>query len=314
MFNFDYKEKVDISTIKSLLTDSAVNKNIDELFKVPNGQFWELELNTKQGVQNHNWAFLKSIDGEIILVGYDITEIKATQQKLKESNATKDKFFSIIAHDLRGPVGALNSFLELFTQEGYHVTEDHMKSSLNVMKKASKNTYELLDNLLMWARTQMDEQSFHVQKASLNELLESNVRLFSNIAESKDITLKIDIEPNLIATFDVEMINTVVRNLINNALKFSNKGGVVKISALQIRNMIRVSVEDNGVGMNADLVDKLFQIGAENITTVGTIGEKGSGLGLILCKEFVEKHGGNISVMSKLNYGSVFVFEIPQFR
>jgi len=278
---------------------------------VPNGQFWELEINTKMGVQNNNWAYLKSDDGEIILVGYDITELTATQQKLKESNATKDKFFSIIAHDLRGPVGALNSFLELFTQDGYHVTEEHMKHSLNVMKKASKNTYELLDNLLMWARTQMDEQSFQPEIVNLSELVGNNIRLFTHIADSKSIDLDFEIQPNLNALIDSEMINTVVRNLINNALKFTNKGGVVMVSLKQLNYSVRIVVSDDGIGMSDDSLANLFVVGSENIRYVGTSGEKGSGLGLILCKEFVEKHGGTISVESKLNEGSRFVVDIP---
>lgn len=312
IFNFDHDQQVDLPTIKTLLTDSPVNQNFEELFKAPTGKFWELEMNTKMGVQNHNWAFLKTENGEIVLVGYEITEIKETQRKLKELNATKDKFFSIIAHDLRGPVGALITFLELFTQDQYHATEEQMKANLNVMKVASKNTYDLLDNLLIWAKSQMHEISFTPKANSLNDLIDQNMKLFSYVAKDKNINLVCNDIPKLYAVFDYEMVNTVLRNLINNAIKYTKSNGSVIISAQKREQGIAITVEDTGVGLKEQVRQNLFKIDKKNVSTMGTSGEKGSGLGLILCKEFVDQHGGEIHVESVLGKGSSFTFTLPQ--
>jgi signal transduction histidine kinase len=300
-----------ISSFKKWLTDSSVNKNFEELVTDAQGQFWELELNTKKGVRIQNWAHLMTTNEEIVLVGYDITEIRESQTKLKALNATKDKFFSIIAHDLRGPIGSLNSFLDIFTQDEYKLTDEELKTNMEVMKIASNKTYELLENLLTWARSQMDDITFDPKLNHLKEVVDLNVTLFSSIAKAKDIQLISNVIQDIPFIFDFEMMSAVLRNLINNALKFTHAKGIIIVSARIEGKNVAITVEDTGVGMPSDVCDKIFDISSQISSTSGTSGEVGTGLGLILCKEFVEKQGGAISVKSELGKGSSFTFTIP---
>jgi two-component system, sensor histidine kinase len=300
-----------ISSFKKWLTESSINKNFEELVTDGQGQFWELELNTKKGVRIQNWAHLVTNNDEIVLVGYDITEIRESQTKLKALNATKDKFFSIIAHDLRGPIGSLNSFLDLFTQDEYKLTDEELKTNMEVMKIASNKTYELLENLLTWARSQMDDITFDPKLNHLKEVVDLNISLFSSIAKGKDIQLISNVNNDIPFIFDFEMMSAVLRNLINNALKFTNAKGIIIVSARIEGKNVAVTVEDTGVGMPSDICDKIFDISSQISSTSGTSGEIGTGLGLILCKEFVEKQGGTISVKSELGKGSSFTFTIP---
>ena len=245
------------------------------------------------------------------MVGYDITEIRESQKALKDLNATKDKFFSIIAHDLRGPIGSLNSFLDLFTQGEYKLSDEEMKTNLEVMKVASNKTYELLENLLTWSRSQMDDIAFEPKLNNLKDLVDLNISLFTHVAQRKEIQLISNVNSDILFVFDYDMMNTVFRNLINNALKFTHTRGVIIISARIAENNVVVTVEDTGVGMPPEVCDRIFNVSSQITSRSGTSGEIGTGLGLILCKEFVEKHGGTISVKSELGKGSSFTFTIP---
>lgn len=300
-----------ISTFKQWLTVSPINKNFDQLTADVSGRFWELELNTKKGVKIQNWAHLETENHEIVLVGYDITEIRESQQKLKSLNATKDKLFSIIAHDLRGPIGSLNSFLDLFTQEEFKLTEEEMKTNLEYIKTASHAAYELLDNLLTWARSQMDEMTFNPKLNHLKEVIDLNVRLFNHMAQDKKIQLISNVSADIPFVFDFDMVSTILRNLINNALKYTNAQGIIIVSARVEGIGVSITVEDTGVGMSPEEYEKIFDISSQVQSITGTSGETGTGLGLILCKEFVEKHGGTIFVKSELGKGSSFTFTIP---
>jgi len=311
LFEVD-SEKSDLNnTLQNWLTRSPINTNYTNLMDDLHGLFWELELNTKIGVRIQNWAHLKTKNDEIVLVGYDITEIRENQQKLKDLNATKDKFFSIIAHDLRGPIGSLNSFLDLFTQDEYKLTAEEMKTNLEVMKIASNKTYQLLENLLTWARSQMDDIPFSPKLNNLKDIVDLNISLFSHIAQEKEIQLVSNINSDIPFVFDAEMVSAILRNLINNALKFTYAKGIIVISAQIVGKSVEIKVEDTGMGMTNDVCDNLFNIGSKNSSVAGTSGEIGSGLGLILCKEFAEKHGGGISAKSQEGKGSTFTVTIP---
>ncbi len=311
MYDVDSLSPDNIYFFRNLLADSASNSNFEELLADVHGQFWELVLSTRNGVRIQNWAHLKTENGEIVLVGYDITEIRESQKALKDLNATKDKFFSIIAHDLRGPIGSLNSFLDLFTQGEYKLSDEEMKTNLEVMKVASNKTYELLENLLTWSRSQMDDIAFEPKLSNLKDLVDLNLSLFSHVAQRKEIQLISNVNFDIPFVFDYDMVNTVLRNLINNALKFTHTKGIIIISARVAENNVAVTVEDTGVGMSSEACAKIFDISSQISSKSGTSGEIGTGLGLILCKEFVEKHGGTISVKSELGKGSSFTFTIP---
>ncbi len=239
-------------------------------------------------------------------------EILIQRDHLDELNQTKNKLFSIIAHDLRGPVGSASTFLELLTKQANNFTKEELLENLILIKDSSKATSKLLENLLTWARAQKGEIVFNPQKNDLFKLVQSNIDLFTSNAENKKIRIVNEINPDLTFEFDQEMINTVIRNLINNAIKYTGENGLITISAKEIDEIVEISVTDTGIGMDSDSTDLLFITDLKQNRKEGTIGEKGTGLGLILCKEFVWKHKGTIWAESESGKGSTFKFTLPR--
>lgn len=311
VFKFHKDDVITKDKIKSLLTENSINKNFMELFSYSDGQFREVEFNTSIGVRRHHWAQFVTPPGEIIMVGFDVTEMRMAEMKLKELNDTKDKFFSIIAHDLRGPIGSFTSFLEYLTDKNHNHSGPAMEGYLNMMKTSSNSTLFLLDNLLYWARAQRGTLPYKPSQQEIGTLIRQNIRLYKATAAQKRVRLTTDIQEGLLAEADQNMMNTIIRNLINNALKFTSTGGEVIVKASASNGRIVISVTDNGIGMSAEIVDGLFRLDSNPVSVQGTRGEKGSGLGLVLCQEFVEKHGGSIQVTSSPGEGSTFSFSIP---
>jgi signal transduction histidine kinase len=239
-------------------------------------------------------------------------EILVQRDHLDEVNKTKNKLFSIIAHDLRGPVGSTSTFLELLTAQENNFTKQELLENLILIKDSSKATFKLLENLLTWARAQKGEIIFNPLKNNLFKLAQSNIDLFNSNAENKKIQIINEIDPDLIFEFDQEMINTVIRNLINNAIKYTGEEGLITISAKEINDIVEINVKDTGTGIDHDSAELLFITDLKQNRKVGTIGEKGTGLGLILCKEFVWKHQGTIWVESEPGKGSTFKFTLPR--
>jgi len=236
--------------------------------------------------------------------------IRESEQKLRELNATKDKFFSIIAHDLKNPFNQLIGFTDLLLLNIRDYSIDEIEEFTRLLNKSSKNGYRLLENLLEWSRTQTNKKPFNPENIFLKDLLLKNIELLNNSAESKNISLKINIDSQLSVYADNNMLLTILRNLISNALKFTKYNGNVEIFAVKHSEKVEISVKDNGVGMEAEDIAKLFRID-EHHSTKGTNNEGGTGIGLILCKEFVEMHSGKIWVESKINEGSTFYFTLP---
>lgn len=232
-------------------------------------------------------------------------------RELHDLNATKDKFFSIIAHDIKNPFNAILGFSELLI-ENYKEWPDVQKLEIiDLINSSSKNLYQLLENLLQWSRSQRGIIEFNPEKIELTGILSSVTDIMKGNAEAKNINLSVIIPENGLAVHaDRQMLDTIVRNLISNALKFTNSGGKVQIIAEKSGEFVNVKVTDNGVGIRSDLKDKLFKIDS-NQTTYGTENETGTGLGLILVKEFVDRHGGKIGVDSVVGEGSTFHFTIP---
>jgi len=239
-------------------------------------------------------------------------EIKISQQnnELQELNATKDKFFSILAHDLRNPFSALLGFSDILVQNALEFTPEKVLYFAQFMNNTSKQTYTLLENLLEWARLQTGKLVPNPVKIKLSTLLYEVKILSETSAKSKNISLQSDIHADEYILADEEMIKTVLRNLVTNAMKFTHLDGVVTISTHLFENQILFVVSDTGIGIEPQHIDKLFKIDCK-LSKKGTAGETGTGLGLILCKEFVEKHGGKIWVESKLGNGSDFKFTLP---
>lgn len=250
-------------------------------------------------------------------VSRDITERKRTEQLLKEKErqlvdiiSTKDKLFSIIAHDLRNPFNAILGFSELLIENTNDIEVAESKKYLGVINSLAKNTLILLNNLLSWAKVQTGTIIYQPEQTSLSAIISDVLIIKQSIAAIKNIAINYTQTTDIDVYADVNMLETILRNLISNAIKYTHTNGEITISAVKNQNDIQISVADNGVGMSEDTRNKLFGL-ETNDTTTGTANEKGSGLGLVLCKEFVEKHGGEIWVESELGKGSTFTFSLP---
>ncbi len=235
-----------------------------------------------------------------------------SEVKLRELNLTKDKFFSIIAHDLKSPFNSIMGFSELLLEQVRLKDYEGIDKYAGIIWHSSRRAMSLLTNLLEWVRTQTGKIEFNPEFFELVNYIKENVVFYDDIAVQKSITINMDIPHKLIVFADKQMINTVMRNLISNAIKFTREGGEVIISTRKTPKETIVSVRDNGLGIAPDRMEKLFRIDT-NVSTPGTNKEKGTGLGLILCKEFVEKHGGSIWVESEEGKGSTFSFTLPCF-
>jgi PAS domain S-box-containing protein len=236
--------------------------------------------------------------------------LKERESQLRELNSTKDKLFSIIAHDLRSPFNAILGLSELLIKNIKDIEVAKSEKYLEIINSSAQNTLVLLDNLLDWAKAQTGEKYYNPEKTNLSAIISEILGVSKSIAKIKNISLNCIQTDDVEVYGDVNMLNTILRNLISNAIKYSHSNGEIAISAVRNKNNIEITVSDNGVGMSEEARNKLFEIDA-NITTIGTANEKGSGLGLILCKEFVEKHGGEIWVKSELGKGSSFLFSLP---
>ena len=212
--------------------------------------------------------------------------------------------------DLRSPFNALLGITEYMAQYYKDMSPDEVKDSVNNIYSSSKKLYNLIVNLLEWSRLHTGRMEVEKTILNLNEAGKEALNLFSESASAKKIELINKISADIIVTVDSYMIDTVLRNLISNSIKFTEPGGHIILSAAQLGNMAEVSVEDNGIGISKENQEKIFRIDAQ-YRTEGTANEKGTGLGLILCKEFVEKNNGTIRIESKENEGSKFIFTVP---
>lgn len=237
--------------------------------------------------------------------------LEKQNEQLKELNASKDKFFSIVAHDLRNPLQVLLGYSELILINIDNYNKKEFRKFVEIIQKSTKNIHTLLENLLMWSRIQKGMMEHNPQQSNIRDILEENVNFLSPNAEQKQITLTNSIEGQGTVYADKNMINVVVRNLISNALKFTDAGGTVRVSAVENEKFVKVSVFDTGIGISKGNLKELFRIDVTH-NNIGTAGEKGSGLGLILCKELVEKNNGIIGVESEVGKGSTFTFTIPK--
>lgn len=248
----------------------------------------------------------------------DITARKNNELKLQEYaselsnlNADKDQFISILAHDLKNPFFSMLGFLTLLSESIDEFTIEDIKTQVDIVKNTAEHTYSLLDDILIWSQAQSGKLPFDPHNLNLTMVCSEVIAGMKLIANSKKITIGYLNNDDITIVADIDMLKTILRNLISNALKFTNHGGKIEISAEQTDSEITISVKDNGNGIDPSLVSKLFDL-TETKTTRGTKGETGTGLGLVLCKEFVEKHKGNLWVESKLGKGSNFIFTIPR--
>jgi len=239
--------------------------------------------------------------------------IKQQNKELEELNATKDKFFSIIAHDLKNPFHTLIGFSELILDNYANYDSEKIKKFVAMMHDTSKQGHNLLENLLQWSRNQTGRIEWEPIVVDLQLLVTYTFNQLKSNAIKKQISLINEIPDKTYLRADTNMLSTVLRNLISNALKFSPVNTKIEVSSIDNEDDVQISIKDYGVGISAQNLERLFRID-ESYTTLGTEKEKGTGLGLLLCKEFIEKHGGKITVKSKENEGSSFIFSIPKAK
>ena len=235
------------------------------------------------------------------------------EEELRLSNQTKDKFFSIIAHDLKNPFGAIKNYSEYLLSEFDHLTNDEVKEDISCIHDVSISVTHLLENLLNWARIQTGGFIYDPQKFDITELIERVINLNIEVAKLKNVNLTSEVEKSIFVQADPDMINVVLRNLVSNAIKFTNEEGKVNVSLEIIDNQVCVNVTDNGVGIPKNNLQNIFAIDS-SFTSLGTNNEKGTGLGLVLCQDLVEQNKGKINVKSEVDKGSQFTFTLPQFK
>ena len=237
--------------------------------------------------------------------------LEKQRDELKRLNLTKDKMFLIIGHDLRGPVGSLISLIEVLLAEEEISSNKSLVNTFNIFMKSVQSINDLLENLLFWARSQRGDVTYVPEKLNMNLIIEKNLLVFKGVADSKEISLNTSLTEEFNVYADKNMLTLVVRNLLSNAIKYTSKGGNVDINITRDNGTIKFSISDSGVGFDQEIAEKIFK-NDSFYTTIGTNNEKGSGLGLILCKEFVLKMGGKIWAESTPGKGSTFFFTIPE--
>jgi len=230
--------------------------------------------------------------------------------KLEHLNTTKDKFIKILAHDLRNPFNAILGYSEMLTQNYSNYDDVKRQKFIKSIYESSANTYKLLEDLLEWAKSQQNNNHFNPKNLNLIYLVEDCIELTYYSAINKKIEIITEIEKDLVVFAEEEMLLTILRNLLTNAIKFTPLNGYIKIKAVEENSYINISVSDSGIGMTSKTLDSLFKVGETKLTQ-GTADEIGTGFGLLICKEFVEKHRGKIRVESKLGEGSTFYVIFP---
>lgn len=277
--------------------------------------------------KNGGWVYLEAYGNNqldnpnirsIILNVRDITDRKKAEKELKKSraqlaelNATKDRFFSIIAHDLKSPFNSILGLSEILIEEIRNKNYSEIEEYASLIQTSSQRTLDLLTNLLEWSRAQTGRIKFNPDFINLSESIDTVTNLLGDSAKRKSINIKKEVPDNLMVWADKDMLKTILRNLISNGIKFTNKGGEIIVGAQKNNDKTVVSVADNGIGMEKNTLKKLFRIDHSQ-STHGTEEESGTGLGLLLCKEFVEFHNGEITAESTTGKGTTFYFTLPE--
>lgn len=237
-------------------------------------------------------------------------ELRENLALLERSDAAKDKLFSVIAHDLRGPIGGMASLLESMALDRESISDEEMEEFISALRSTSWNTSQLLENLLAWSRSQRSELAFRPERLGLADVARECAEVFALSASGKGVTIGIEIGEGLEVLADPDQLRMLLRNLLSNAIKFTPEGKGVVLRASRAEGGILIEVFDEGIGMDSGQLAELFDLGATR-TRSGTANERGSGLGLVLCKSIVDQHGGRIEVASEVGKGTVFSVLLP---
>lgn len=241
-----------------------------------------------------------------------LKDLWESKRRFKQMNDDKDKFFSIVSHDLKSPFNSLIGFSDMMLDDFENLSRQEIKDYTVSIHKSVRNVYGLLENLLEWSRIQTGRMEFFPVKLDVYSLIDEIFATLNGIALKKNIRLSNQVSKSIFAYADNNMIRSVLYNLISNAIKFTHVSGDVMVLAAETDHLIEIAVSDTGIGINREDTAKLFRIDI-NFTKCGTSNEKGTGLGLVLCKELIEKNGGRIHVESEPGKGSTFVFTLPKY-
>jgi PAS domain S-box-containing protein len=322
MFGFDKQEieNISLENIVSFIHNDDKIRIKEAIENAHKNQIKEFRYNYRVKAKNGEYFWVEDIINaeydsfgnhiRSIIHSRDVTEIKQFEKKLLQLNSDKDKFFSIIAHDLKSPFNTFLGYTQMMAEELDSMSNKDIQKISALMNKSAINLYNLLENLLNWSRIQQGLIPFKPQKIVFADAYQDAIEVLRPNAEAKNISIHHFTTKDLTVFADIDMLKMVIRNLVSNAIKFSNNGGAININAKQTLSDVIISVSDNGVGIEPNNIATLFDVGKVH-TTTGTASEKGTGLGLFLCKEFVEKHGGKIWVESEVGKGSYFKFNLP---
>ncbi len=284
----------------------CIGRDITELRK------YEVELETKVEERTKELAVVNEELRKDIEIREKVEKQLLNQTKeLKEINASKDKLFSIIAHDLKSPFTAVLGYTEYLSTDLENLTDDEIKSYATNLHKSAESVFKLLDNLLEWSTIQTGRKDFSPSQFSINDLVNNILTLFESTAKEKNIELEFQQEKEHSAYGDKNMIDSVIRNLISNAIKFSHFDSSIIIKTEEDEDFVIVHVVDTGIGIEPSKISRIFSLSG-NYSREGTANEKGTGLGLILCKEFIKANGGDIQVESQVGHGSIFTITVPK--
>ncbi|MDD2305207.1 MAG: PAS domain-containing sensor histidine kinase [Prolixibacteraceae bacterium] len=328
ILGYSPEELTNISVIDSMIHPDDQEKAITEFRNILNNVgVGGTQYRHKH--KNGGWVYLEAFGSNqitnpsinaVVLNVRDITDRKIAEEKLMENEArlkelvaTKDKFFTIIGHDLKSPFNSIVGFSDLLVAQIQGQDYQGIERYATIIQNSSQEAMNLLTNLLEWSRAQTGKVEFNPEYIELVSFINGVSNLFWGAAQQKSITISCELPHNMPVFADKAMLSTILRNLISNGLKFTNPGGKIVISTEQKNNEVVVSVADNGIGIKKENINKLFLI-EESCSTVGTRNEKGTGLGLMLCKEFIEKHTGRLWVESEEGKGSIFNFTIPNHK
>lgn len=321
-----------IVSVETLLYDSRSIDSVEiirpnlyrELAVNFRGRIWTLVFSGRKDELSifHKRQLLVLLTGllvTILLFTLSVMQIRASirtrqigilNQQLEKLNADKDRFIAILSHDLKSPFTSILGFLELLKTGLRRYSIDQIENHVSIIDDSARNTFNLLQDLLMWTRAHTGKIPFNPEVILFKEKFNNTIVLLKTIADQKNISIEYGAPEDLKVFADKDMLKAVLRNLISNAIKFSSSGGTVKVMAEKHKNETVVSVSDNGVGIDPEIQNGIFDI-SQIKPSAGTAGEKGSGLGLILCREFVEIHGGRIWFTSEPGKGSTFYFSLP---
>lgn len=320
IIGYDHQKLIG-KTIEELFP-KLIEANIPDLYrKIAKGESepiqFDLEYSDDKITGYYNVHVYQTEKNNITVNFTDITERKKVElllaeqaRELNELNATKDKFLSIIAHDLKNPFNAIFGFSELMLKNFYELDDETLLKGLENISSASGHAYKLLENLLIWTQNQTGLRQFIPEKLDLKTQITESLGLVEANALAKNIRITASIKHNHTIFADKNMLDSILRNLISNAIKFTNKGGKIKIKAIKTETEFQISVSDNGIGISPEKLDDIFRID-KHIHTNGTDGEMGTGLGLLLCNDFAIRHGGKIWAESTPGKGSKFTFCLP---